>query len=693
MFKVLLLLLAGLLSTPALAQSPTCPTRPNGNSTNACASTAFVQNAFGGGSLLTLPNGQILIGNASNKAAAAAVSGDCSLTNLGVLTCTKTNGVAFGPFATAADANTQISHFNSGTSASGSTFWRGDGTWSSPPATSPTITHIYYANQLSTYGLGLTNFACNSSTDDAPAWNAFMAATWNGTIPAASTLSFEGYDRTTFCRFLSRPAQWGNALKIIGNPWFLRDYQPGSITQITNTSNVGGSIAITVPSTGNVGLPVAVVKQPVRAVFTGSASGTAAINVTSITSGVLQVGMYVMDSAGTSVLGIIAACPTVNCNTTGSYTTTSAVTFGSQTLKGRMYYIGVTGVLGTTEANGLWVPNVLNSTTIQLLQNTQGAFSVYTNSFSGSFVINTATSTTGGILLGVSAGASALHPESPVTSVNIGGIPGANGLFPATATSDTTVVLQGAVFSGSYSNPGGGVLYSGSLITQPLEPFIELGPQSDTDHMQSEPYADHLLIYTGCNWGGVGFDIGSHNINGSGYGDVTYSVIDKLGIVGGFCGGSSQGNFGVFYRVDGSNSPGIPEGAFSGNRLNRLLHYFSGAGLWYGIWLRSASSWSGVDITDQGSGIAYYAGLYLDGPDTTMASYLVHISGQAMGHRIVFGPNANTAVMSFASTDQVFFTGATNSAINMTIGFCNSAPSFSAGPAFYVLCNGTVYHQ
>lgn len=42
MFKWLLLFL--LLATPAWAQNPTCPTRSVGDSTNACASTAFVQN-------------------------------------------------------------------------------------------------------------------------------------------------------------------------------------------------------------------------------------------------------------------------------------------------------------------------------------------------------------------------------------------------------------------------------------------------------------------------------------------------------------------------------------------------------------------------------------------------------------------------------------------------------------------------
>lgn len=45
MLKKLLALAFFLFATPALAQNPQCPTRPAGDSTNACASTAFVQSA------------------------------------------------------------------------------------------------------------------------------------------------------------------------------------------------------------------------------------------------------------------------------------------------------------------------------------------------------------------------------------------------------------------------------------------------------------------------------------------------------------------------------------------------------------------------------------------------------------------------------------------------------------------------
>lgn len=98
------LLAIGLLvfGSPALAQNIQCPTRPVTDSTNACASTAFVNNFAA--TNLPLPNGQVYIGSAGNLATPRTISQDCTITNTGVLTCLKTNNVAFGPFATGTDA-------------------------------------------------------------------------------------------------------------------------------------------------------------------------------------------------------------------------------------------------------------------------------------------------------------------------------------------------------------------------------------------------------------------------------------------------------------------------------------------------------------------------------------------------------------------------------------------------------------
>ncbi|AXK79960.1 hypothetical protein DW352_05170 [Pseudolabrys taiwanensis] len=81
----------------ASAQNVTCPTMPNGDITNACASTEFVQNAFAGGSTIPLTQSYILVGNASNVAAAVPMSGDCTIVAGGIVACTKLNGVSPGP--------------------------------------------------------------------------------------------------------------------------------------------------------------------------------------------------------------------------------------------------------------------------------------------------------------------------------------------------------------------------------------------------------------------------------------------------------------------------------------------------------------------------------------------------------------------------------------------------------------------
>lgn len=56
MKKLLLVALLSIASSSAWAQNPTCPTRPAGDTSNACASTAFVQGAIGGSTPVPFTN-------------------------------------------------------------------------------------------------------------------------------------------------------------------------------------------------------------------------------------------------------------------------------------------------------------------------------------------------------------------------------------------------------------------------------------------------------------------------------------------------------------------------------------------------------------------------------------------------------------------------------------------------------------
>jgi len=79
------------------------------SATGTANATTFLRGDNTWGTALTalpsLTSGYLWVGNNSNVATAVALSGDCTITNTGAITCTKTNGSSFGALATAASAN------------------------------------------------------------------------------------------------------------------------------------------------------------------------------------------------------------------------------------------------------------------------------------------------------------------------------------------------------------------------------------------------------------------------------------------------------------------------------------------------------------------------------------------------------------------------------------------------------------